>query len=142
VTPAFTGQCLCGRVTYVAKGDPVIVAQCHCEECRRLSGTGHAIGAMFAVEDVDIQGAFSAFKYLSGKGSEVTKAFCPECGSPLFGRNSSNPTHLTLAMGSLDDASCLKIDVVIFARDRPAWDQLDNDVACFQTQPDWTPKSD
>ena len=42
----YTGKCLCGEVTYTADAPPVVVAQCHCEECRRLSGTGHTVGAM------------------------------------------------------------------------------------------------
>lgn len=140
--PTFSGQCLCGNVTYVVKGNPVVVAQCHCEECRRLSGTGHTVGAMFQAKDVDIQGTLTEYKYLSRKNSEVTKAFCAKCGSPILGRNTSNPTHLTLPLGSMDDATALKVEVVIFARDKPDWDELGKDVACFQTQPDWTPSAD
>lgn len=136
----YTGKCLCGEVTYVASGPPNVVAQCHCEECRRLSGTGHTVGAMFPLEAVVLSGKLNEFKYMSDKGSEVTKAFCASCGSPIYGTNTRMPDHLTLAMGTMDDATGLKIEVVIFERDRPHWDQLEEDVVSFRTQPDWKPQ--
>lgn len=135
-----TGKCLCGKVSYIATGQPIIVAQCHCQECRRLSGTGHSVGAMFPSQAVALSGELTEFKYMSDKSSQVTKAFCAECGSPIYGTNTRMPDHLTLTLGSMDDASDLKIAVVIFERDRPHWDQLDQDVVSFQTQPDWKPQ--
>jgi len=135
----FTGKCLCGNVTYVATGKPEIVAQCHCEECRRLSGTGHTIGAMFSNDQVVINGKLKSFTYLSGKNSEVTKAFCERCGSPIYGSNTRLPDHLTLSLGTMDEAKGLKVEVVIFERDRPHWDGLGEGVTIFDTQPGWTP---
>ncbi|PCJ93145.1 MAG: aldehyde-activating protein [Hyphomicrobiales bacterium] len=137
----FFGKCLCGAVTYEAVGQPVIVAQCHCEECRKLSGTGHTIGAMFPSSAVSLSGALSTYKYVSGKGSEVSKAFCAQCGSPIYGKNSGMPDHLTLTLGSMDDAAGLNVEVVIFERDKQHWDQLGADVMSFVTQPDWKPEN-
>ena len=137
----YTGKCLCGNVSYIADGQPKVVAQCHCEECRRLSGTGHTVGAMFPSVAVSVTGKVSQFKYLSGKGSEVTKAFCATCGSPVYGTNTRTPDHMTLTLGTMDDASGLGIEVVIFERDKPHWDQLDENVISFPTQPDWKPQN-
>lgn len=135
----FTGQCLCGDVVYTANGPPVIVAQCHCEECRRLSGTGHSVGAMFRTEAVDVTGTLSEFSYTSGIGSEVTKVFCTTCGSPIYGKNTRSPNHLTLTLGTMDNPSGLEVEIVIYERDKPHWDQLGRDVVCFATQPYWNP---
>jgi len=136
----YTGKCLCGEVTYVAEGQPIVVAQCHCEECRRLSGTGHTIGAMFKSEAVTVSGKLGEFIYSSSKDSEVKKAFCPKCGSPIYGKNTRLADHLTLTLGTMDDASGLDVEVVIFERDKPHWDQLGKGVASFATQPDWKPE--
>lgn len=135
----FSGKCLCGSVTYKANGQPVVVAQCHCEECRRLSGTGHTVGAIFPLDTVTLNGELSTFKYQSNRGSEVTKAFCGKCGSPIYGSNSHAPDHLTFSLGTMDDATALEIQVVVFERDKQHWDQLGADVMSFATQPDWKP---
>ena len=38
----FEGECLCGEVKYCIDGEPTGFFHCHCERCRRVSGTGHA----------------------------------------------------------------------------------------------------
>ena len=114
MTKKYTGKCLCGEVTYKADGPPIVVAQCHCEECRRLSGTGHTVGAMFLLRAVAVNGKLSEFSYSSDKGSEVTKFYCANCGSPIYGRNTRTPDYLTLSLGTMDDASGLSVEVVIF----------------------------
>ena len=133
------GGCLCGVIRYRVTGPPVVVAQCHCLACRRVSGAGHSIDAMFPAENLELTGELGEFNYKSDAGNDVTKAFCRMCGSPILGHNTGMPGHVTIALGTMDDAADLKTQVVIFRRDRQPWDELDPDVACFETQPDWTP---
>lgn len=90
-------------------------------------------------QDVVVSGKPSEFKYMSAKTSQVTKAFCATCGSPVYGTNTRSPDHLTLPLGTMDDASGLGVEVVIFERDKPHWDQLGAGAVRFETQPDWTP---
>ena len=137
-----SGKCLCGAVTYEVVGPPVVVAQCHCQECRRLSGTGHTVGAMFRSGQITLNGQLAEFKYESEAGSKVTKAFCVNCGSPIYGSNTRLPDHMTLTLGTMDEARELSVEVVIFARNRPHWDRVDDDVTSFETQPDWKPGTD
>ena len=135
----YTGKCFCGEVTYTANGPPVVVAQCHCDACRRLSGTGHTVGAMFLAEAVVVTGGLRAFSYTSDQGSKVTKMSCAHCSSPIFGQNTRLPGHLTLSLGTMDDAQGLNVEVVIFEQCKPHWDELGEDVVCYATQPDWRP---
>ena len=139
MTMKYTGKCLCGEVTYTADAPPVVVTQCHCEECRRLSGTGHTVGAMFVSRVVTVNGKLSEFSYSSDNGSEVTKVFCANCGSPIYGKNTRTPDHLTLSLGTMDNAIGLDVEVVVFERDKPHWDRLKEEVVFFATQPDWKP---
>lgn len=137
-----TGQCLCGQITYTVVGEPKIVAQCHCEECRRQSGTGHSIGAMFKAEAVQISGEPSEYVYASSMGSEVRRGFCASCGSSLYGRNSRMPDHMTLTLGTMNEAEGLSVQVVVFAGRKPHWDDLPETAMIFEEQPGWTPESE
>lgn len=134
-----TGRCICGEVSYAAVGQPTVVAQCHCEECRRLSGTGHSVGAMYPAEAVTVTGILRTFRYESKNGSEVTKASCASCGSPIFGSNTRLPGYLTLTLGTMDVDAGLQVEVVIFEADKRHWDQLGQDVTTFAGQPNWSP---
>ena len=96
---------------------------------------------MFVLDAIVVSGKLSEFSYSSERGSEVTKAFCANCGSPIYGSNTRLPDHLTLSLGTFDDSSGLNVEVVIFERDKPHWDQLGEEVVSFATQPDWKPEN-
>ena len=46
------GGCYCGKVRYVAEGEPTMKAQCHCRECQYISGFG---GPQMAIHTIDRQ---------------------------------------------------------------------------------------
>ena len=46
---AYQGKCHCGRVRYEIAGPVRQVVECHCESCRRITGSvWHPIGARLA----------------------------------------------------------------------------------------------
>lgn len=141
-TEVHKGGCHCGAVRYQATGAPVIVAHCHCEDCRRLSGTGHSTGAMFAVENFELTGQLSDYTLEADNGNHVTKSFCPTCGSPVLGCNNGSPGHVTVSLGTMDDASGFEPQVTIFARNRQPWDVMDDKLATFEDQPAWKPQAE
>ena len=54
--PFAKGHCLCGAVNYTIQGNAIRMAQCHCKDCQRASGTGHMSLAFFKKDDVAIVG--------------------------------------------------------------------------------------
>lgn len=134
-----TGRCLCGACTYTIVGDPIIVAHCYCLDCQKISGAGHATGAMFPEHAIRIAGEPTRFSLASEAGNSVTRLFCGTCGSPLFGMNTGMPGVMTVTLGTLDAPDGLAPHVAIFARSRRAWDAFDPTIATFDNQPDWKP---
>ncbi len=134
------GRCLCGSVKFEAVGEPVVVAHCHCEDCQRLTGAGHSTGAMFPSACFTLSGTIREYVLRSEAGNQVTRVFCPACGSPILGRNTGMPGFVTVALGTIDDSSTLHPSVAIFARNRRAWDAMDDSIATFDAQPEWRPK--
>ena len=117
-----------------------MVAHCYCTDCQRLSGSGHATGAMFAEAGVRLSGEPASFALAAASGATVTRLFCPTCGSPLFGMNTGMPGFMTVTLGTLDEPDLLTPQVAIFARTRRIWDAADPAVATFEAQPDWKPE--
>ena len=139
VAGVYEGGCQCGALRYAVAGTPVVVAHCHCENCQRASGAGHSTGAMFAADKFSQTGPVGEYKYQSDNGNEVTRVFCPTCGSPIFGRNTGMAGFVTITLGSLDDSTAFKPEVTVFVRNRRPWDVMDEALMSFDAQPAWKP---
>ncbi len=51
-----SGHCLCGRIRFVADGEPQWVAYCHCGFCRRHTASPVACFVNFALDRVHFEG--------------------------------------------------------------------------------------
>ena len=84
-------------------------------------------------------GHVAEYKLTSANGNEVTRVFCPGCGSPILGRNTGMAGYVTVALGAFEDSSDFRPEVVVFARNRKPWDVMDESLATFAAQPPWKP---
>lgn len=132
---SITGSCLCGGVTYSVSSDPLRMAQCHCKGCQRASGTGHMSLAFFKQDDVTVNGTVHEYVSTADSGNENTRSFCPTCGSRMFGRNSSKPGIMALAVGTADDNSWFSPQAIVYNKDKPAWDHMASDLPAFDEMP-------
>lgn len=109
-----SGGCLCGGVSYRAAGPFGPVLQCHCVNCRRLSGNFVAATristAGLSIEDPD--GAFAWHELGYAK-----YGFCARCGSTLFYRATDSADITSVMMGSLDDSSGFELGAVWFSEE-------------------------
>ena len=127
-----TGQCLCGNVKYTISSAPIRMGQCHCDHCRRLSGTGHSSNAFFVKDTVHIEGETSRYDSTADTGTIITRYFCPNCGSCLFGTSSANTNIISVTAGTLDDSSWFKPNAIVYNKRKPAWDFMDESVPVFE----------
>lgn len=74
-----SGHCLCGNVSYKIFSEPVRMAQCHCNDCQKSTGTGHVSNAVFSIGAIMIDGDTNSYTAVADNGAEVTRHFCPEC---------------------------------------------------------------
>ena len=111
----FSGSCLCGEIKYIVKGQPVRIAQCHCDDCRRSTGSSFATNVFVEEEDlVILQGTPKSFQHPADSGNTMTKEFCGNCGAQLFGYGSGSPGIKNVKVGSIDDIGDIKPQIEVF----------------------------
>src|SRR5882724_11021496 len=96
------GSCLCGGVRFEAEPPFIRAGHCHCERCRKHSGTAVCTQARVKKEQFRLlQGEDLIRVY--GKGEGAVKAFCLNCGSSLFGGDWPEGDQVSIRMGAFDD---------------------------------------
>lgn len=70
-----TGSCLCGRVDYSVRSDPIRIGICHCLDCRKESGSVFATFGIWPSHAFEMSGEV---RYHDGRG------FCVSCGGRVF----------------------------------------------------------
>lgn len=114
------GSCLCGVVQYEYSGELGPIAMWHCSQCRRAQGSAYATNSPIRA---------SQFRFVTGqelvKEFESTpgkkRAFCRECGSPIYSRLDSKPDTLRLRIGSVTTPIEAKPSYHIYANSAAQW---------------------
>lgn len=132
---SYTGGCACGQVTLAMTGEPVLVRQCWCRQCRRIAAGGPANNAAFKTEDVAISGTLGSHAYVAASGNTLTQWFCPACGTPLAAQSSARPHLLTVRFGAITEPHGLKPTTAIWTDDAPEWAVVDPEMEQFPQQP-------
>ena len=123
-----SGACHCGAISFTVDAEPLRMAQCHCNACRRITGTGHNVQAFFNSENVTINGTTKTHESVSDTGNVRTRHFCPECGSRLFSENSKAPGGIGIAAGVFDDSTWFRPQTILYVSERPQWDVCDDTI--------------
>lgn len=130
----FTGKCLCGTVRYVCTGTPLIAGHCHCEDCRRSSGTGHCSHLAVPAASLTLTGRTKAYGRAADSGNRVERHFCPECGASLYSTNAGMPGLVFLRASSLDDLEVFKPQMHVYTSRAASWDRP-TDLPGFEKMP-------
>ena len=73
-----TGSCLCGQYSFETELDPMLIIQCNCTKCRKLSGS-YQIGCFYSVEEIQEEGDTRSYAFEGGSGFINTVHFCIHC---------------------------------------------------------------
>jgi len=115
------GGCLCGEIKYEIDAQLNRFYFCHCEQCRKLTGSAFASNIQAQPTEITwIRGMDNVTRFdYPGKGS-YTRVFCTKCGSSLPFINERGNT-LYIPAGSLDSDPGILPDTNIFWDDRASW---------------------
>jgi len=123
---------LCGFVRYEYEGGVGPASYCHCQDCRRVTGSAFNIGVRLEVRAFRIvRGEVMRFTKLADSGNRISRAFCPECGSPLFTESPRHAEYIYVKAGSLDDPGLVKPSHQIWMDSAVSWAHIDSDLAAY-----------
>lgn len=95
-------QCACGQATLEVKGEPELSGICHCDNCKRRTGSAFGWSAYFNNDQFTRSaGNFSEFDVDIDPPQK--RFFCTRCGSTLFGKTQSLPHLIGIAGGIFVD---------------------------------------
>ncbi len=125
----FSGGCACGAIRYECANPPVYMGNCHCEHCQQATGSAYLPAVAVPEGDFALSGSEpGVYDRPSDKGHNMRRAFCTECGSPVFLINGASPTLRIIYAGSLDDPGQYRPRMNIFTASAHPWDLIDPDI--------------
>lgn len=128
------GSCLCGGIKFEIDGEVTMSRYCHCENCRKFSGTAQAAwGLAQSAQFVQTKGDATVSKFDAGSGS--LRSFCANCGAPLWFEPKTMPAFMGIALGAIDEGDVSAPQAHLWVQSSPAWEIIEGDLPRHQTTP-------
>lgn len=129
------GSCLCGNVHYTVSAEPVFTGKCYCLDCQKESGTGHSTAVAVPKPALKAEGVTQAYTKQADSGGDVTRSFCPSCGTTLFVESSGTPGLTIIRAGTLDEVPAVEVNMAVFCASQRPWDRPAEGMVQFERMP-------
>ena len=129
------GSCLCKKITFEVVGDFESFFLCHCEHCRKDTGSNHAANLFSSTASLHYLTGETMVRTFDYQSSGHIKSFCPECGSALPNLQ-MNRTLLVVPAGCLDTDVPIRPQGHIFTADKANWDHDLEQIQEFEKLPE------
>lgn len=129
------GGCACGAVRFKVAEPFMAVGACHCAGCQKASGGAPNYVALVQREGFEVtKGEAKYYSTTGDSGGQVGRAFCPECGTPLWSMPSNEP-YMPIKLGALDDNSDLVPAIHIYTSSAAPWHLMHEGAPQFPKMP-------
>ncbi|ODT64680.1 MAG: hypothetical protein ABS75_34280 [Pelagibacterium sp. SCN 63-23] len=126
--------CDCGAISLEARGRVVSMVQCSCENCQKVSGSGHSSIVLLPADAIRVVGATATHMRPAASGASFTRHFCPQCGTTLHAYSSRAPALAIVPAGLFAGQNdWFEPNQLIFARSHPAWDLVADHLPRYDT---------
>jgi len=122
------GSCLCGEVSLTIKQFARDVVACHCQQCRKQTGT-YVSAANVKDTDLIVQGR-EHIKWFAAS-SAAKRGFCVHCGSLLFWKSNDSDNTSVMA-GCLESPTGLSLTKHIFTADKGDYYAIEDGLPQFK----------
>jgi len=123
------GSCLCGKVQYEFQGEIEEIALCHCSQCRQAQGGAFATNSPIDSRKLTITGKEFIKEF---ETNEVkVRAFCINCGSPLYSARTDLPNIKRLRMGNIETPFICENKYHIYTDSKASWHEINDEYPQF-----------
>jgi hypothetical protein len=127
------GSCLCGTVRFKVEGAFDSFYLCHCQHCKKDTGSAHAANLFSQSAKLSWQSGADAVTSFTLPGTRHSRSFCKFCGSAL--PNTQMAGVLIVPAGSLDTEVSIVPTAHIFSSSKAHWEEASEEVPTFDGLP-------
>jgi hypothetical protein len=124
----YSGSCLFGEIRFEIEGEFEHFYLCHCEYCRKDTGSAHAANLFSSTATLRWLSGANKVTQFNLPATRHSKCFCSTCGSALP-ISQTNGDLLVVPAGSLNSEVRMRPDAHIFVSSRAGWDDALEKVA-------------
>ena len=129
------GSCQCGNIRYQVTGDPLVAIACHCNDCRKLSGSAFSTVLVVKAEDLTVEGTLKLWERATDTGRRSHAYFCPDCGNRIYHQDPDKPHIIRIRSGSLDQPEIPEPLIHVFAERTQSWLRFAEGAIKYDRQP-------
>ena len=124
------GGCSCGSVRFELAGDPLWVLACHCDACKKRTGSAYGVAVMVGNQTVkEFSGKTRTFTRIGDSGNKIQYDFCPDCGTTLRWHVDIVPGRQAFAGGTFDDMNLLRLTAEMYTDAALPWARIGCELA-------------
>ncbi|MFN0023202.1 MAG: GFA family protein [Parvularculaceae bacterium] len=106
VSLPLSGGCACGVVRYSLAAPPLMIYNCHCANCQKITGSAFTVVATVFESALSFtSGEPRRTVWAADSGNERFGLFCGACGSRIANGQTPSIGMLSLRAGTFDDTS-------------------------------------
>ncbi len=139
MTTSASGTCLCKQITVsipkeALDGTDMDAISCYCINCRKAGGSLASINVVVPESKVQITGKPKVYQDSdTDSGATIQRAFCGNCGSPIYGASPNRPGMRVVRLGLFVEIP--KPSKEVYCRSRPSWNKPTDGATQFDAAP-------
>jgi len=115
------------------------VGVCHCTDCQKASGGGPNYVALAPKTAFEVtKGEARVYLCKADSGQDSGRAFCPDCGTPLWSALPNAPV-MTVKLGALDHNADLTPGLHLYTASAAPWHLMHEGLPTFPKMPPFPP---
>jgi len=130
----YAGSCLCGAARFEVLGEFERFYLCHCEFCRKDTGSAHAANLFSSTAVLKWVAGEDQVRQFNLPGTRHSKCFCGTCAAALPMMQVQGQL-LVVPAGSLNGEVRIRPDAHIFVSSKASWDDELEKVPAFERFP-------